>query len=187
MKSLCKNLLSNSSFLSHLAEHDKEEADRLKGKSCSCCQEGVLHSASYPRKPRGLGFPLTLLNTRRISFCCSECRKRTTPPSLQFFGRKIYSSLIIILALLLRSRDPRETLSRIRGILGVSERTIERWRGWLLTLLEIPEWKVMRQRLSPTFSLQKFPSSLLVEFQAEGRDHMDALFNMMKFLVLLPL
>lgn len=183
MKSLCAALLSNSSFLSLLAEVDKLEGERMKGARCSECQEGVLHCAYYPRMPRGLKFPLFLSNTRRISFCCSKCRKRTTPPSLQFCGRKVYSSLIVILSLLLRStRDPRHTLLSIRGVLGVSEKTIQRWRELVVTFLATAEWAALRLTLSPIFSTEHFPSSLMAEFKVKNSDETEAVRRMMHFL-----
>ena len=48
---------------------------------------GALHSATYPRKPHGLA-PELRADVRRYSLCCCRCRRRVTPPSARFFGRR---------------------------------------------------------------------------------------------------
>ena len=58
-----------------------------------CCCGGALHSARYPRKPRGVTAELLPPDYhRRLSFCCARdgCRRRTTPPSVRFLGRRVY-------------------------------------------------------------------------------------------------
>jgi hypothetical protein len=58
-----------------------------------------LHSARYPRKPRGIRYLLDGAYESRFSFCCATegCRHRTTPPSVRFLGRKVYLGVIVIL------------------------------------------------------------------------------------------
>jgi hypothetical protein len=45
--------------------------------------DGVLHSACYPRKPRGVRTALDASYRTRLSFCCARngCRRRNTPPA----------------------------------------------------------------------------------------------------------
>ncbi|MFH1269216.1 MAG: hypothetical protein ABIK89_26095 [Planctomycetota bacterium] len=59
---------------------------------------GPLHQANYPRKPRGEESDARPV--WRLSFCCGVegCRKRTTPRSLRFFGRKVYLGLTFVIA-----------------------------------------------------------------------------------------
>ncbi len=80
-------------FIQELYQEDVAEAERVKAAGCPHCG-GVLHCGNYQRKPRGIvGEALRLLGLDwRISFCCSneECRKRSTPKSVRFLGRKVY-------------------------------------------------------------------------------------------------
>jgi len=48
----------------------------------------------YPRKPRGIPFVPEESYEYRLRFCCAEdgCRRRITPPSVRFFGRKVFLS-----------------------------------------------------------------------------------------------
>ena len=70
---------------------DKDLAATTKKQGCSC--GGRLHCANYPRKPRGGCENLPQSYDYRLSFCCDRdgCRKRTTPPSVRFLGRKVSS------------------------------------------------------------------------------------------------
>ena len=72
-------------------------AGETRKKACPC--GGRLHSANYLRKPRGTPVQLPEQECLRFSFCCDRvgCRKRVTPPSVRFMGRKVYFGAIIIL------------------------------------------------------------------------------------------
>ena len=67
---------------------------------------GVLHSARYRRKPRGLPAGLGEEYRQRFSFCCAvrECRRRKTVRSLRFLGPKVYAAAIVVLVSALRVR-----------------------------------------------------------------------------------
>jgi hypothetical protein len=58
---------------------------------------GKLHSAKYKRKPRSGSKKCEELY--RHSFCCDQdgCRKRHTPPSIRFLGRRIYYGVVVVL------------------------------------------------------------------------------------------
>ena len=50
--------------------------------------EGPLHQAHYERKPRDA--PLIWMEEKsRFSFCCGHCRRRCTPASVRFLGRRV--------------------------------------------------------------------------------------------------
>jgi hypothetical protein len=36
-------------------------------------------------------------HSSRLSFCCAECRKRTTSMSVRFLGRRVYLALAVVL------------------------------------------------------------------------------------------
>ena len=61
--------------------------DEQKG-GCSC--GGVLHSARYPRKPRGIRSVLDASYDYRLSFCCATdgCRRRSTHHPFAFWAKK---------------------------------------------------------------------------------------------------
>ena len=84
-------------FWSFLRAVDQDLAKKTREKGCPC--GGRLHSANYPRKPRGTPVQLPEEECLRLSFCCDRdgCRKRTTPPSVRFLGPKVYLGAIVIL------------------------------------------------------------------------------------------
>ena len=67
---------------------DQDLADAIRKIGCPC--GGRLHSADYLRNPCGVAGGLIDELRIRLSFCCDRdgCRKRTTPPSVRFLGRK---------------------------------------------------------------------------------------------------
>ena len=79
---------------------DEASCDRVAAAGCSFCG-GPLHRSDYPRKPRG---GLLALGgeafTRRLSLCCGweGCRRRATPPSVRFLGRRVYLGAAVIVA-----------------------------------------------------------------------------------------
>ena len=76
-----------ASFWLFLFSVDQDLAQSAREKCCAC--GGRLHRADYPRKPRGAE-DLPQDYRYRFSFCCERegCRKRVTPPSVRFLGRK---------------------------------------------------------------------------------------------------
>jgi len=83
-------------FWSFLLTIDQDLAETARKKACPC--GGRLHCANYLRKPRGTPVQLPEPCRVRLSFCCDRdgCRKRVTPPSVRFLGRKVYLGAVII-------------------------------------------------------------------------------------------
>ena len=83
---MCHTLLHDPKLYTLLLQADEERAAKVRAAGCSC--GGVLHSAPYPRKPRGLPVQLRQLDHKRRSFCCnrSGCRSRYTPQSVFYLG-----------------------------------------------------------------------------------------------------
>ena len=87
-------------FFERLTAVDAMITAKVAASACSRCG-GPLHVGNYPRKPRG-----GLLATAgedfvlRFSLCCGRegCRRRTTPPSVRFLGRRVYLGAVVILA-----------------------------------------------------------------------------------------
>lgn len=156
---------------------DRELAAEARAAGCSACG-GTLHSARYPRKPRG-GVPAELRAEygRRESLCCAceGCRKRTTPPSVRFLGRRVYLGAVVVLVSAITGGVTARRAARIEALVGVSPRTLQRWRAWWLrTFPETPFWKGARARLSPPVDERRLPASLLERFDERWVDGLDA-------------
>ena len=87
-------------FFEQLEEEDARMAARVRLAGCPHC-EGRLDRADYPRKPRGgdLAAGGERLD-RRIGLCCARegCRRRATPPSVVFLGRRVYLGIAVLKA-----------------------------------------------------------------------------------------
>ena len=117
-------------FFGLLVELDEAVTRRVAAERCPACK-GPLHRGDYDRKPRGaLIAAAGEAFARRFSLCCGRegCRKRATPPSVRFLGRRVYLGAVVlvasIVALALRSA------AEIRRQTGVAARTTRRWLGW---------------------------------------------------------
>ena len=138
------------------------EAALVQSRHCSC--GAVLHRADYPRKPRGCPPELRPDFQTRFSFCCSQCRKRTTAVSVRFLGRRVYLGLAVVLMSVRRT-----TLSavavQVLEALAIPERTIARWRHWWLQVFPTtPLWQAACARFMPPVQIGLLPTSLLERF-----------------------
>lgn len=163
---MCHSSPLDTSFWSNLSQLDRFIADQIQSQGCQYCS-GKLHVANYPRKPRGehrdvLGPDYT----QRLSFCCSLCRKRTTPPSLRFLGRKVYLAGIVVLlsaGVVALGQQQRDVLLEA---LAVPTQTLHRWRRWWSGYLpDTPTWKAISGRFSPPIQAQALPGELLSRLQ----------------------
>lgn len=119
-----------SEFFEGLEQLDHTIAAAVREAGCVRCG-GRLHRGDFARKPRGGSrAEAGEGQTRRISFCCGAegCRKRATPPSLRFLGRRVYLEAAVLVASAIglaqaRARDIREAT-------GVPARTVRRWLAW---------------------------------------------------------
>ena len=162
---------------------DLAEIERVKG--CRYCP-GKLHRADYKRKPRGMKFwPKDPEDTKRLSFCCDQegCRRRHTPPSVRFLGRRVYGGVVAVLIPALAHGLKPERMVQIRQALDlmIDRRTLERWRQWWLGLFVGSSfWKEVRARFMPPLCQQTLPLSLCLSFEVEERR--DRLLELLKFL-----
>jgi hypothetical protein len=171
--------LADARLYELLARIDDDLAETAREAPCGLCG-GVLHSARFPRKPRGGPACLPAGFDARRSFCCCEddCRKRVTPPSVRFLGRKVYLGAVVVLATALRHGLTRRRVKGLRELLGVGARTLERWRAWWRTaFVESPWWKGARGRFLPPVATSSLPRSLLERFPGEGWEPLVALLR----------
>ena len=66
---MCHAFFNDSRFYQFLFRIDQDIAAEVQAGGCSC--GGVLHSACYPRKPRGIRCALDESCESRLSFCCA--------------------------------------------------------------------------------------------------------------------
>jgi hypothetical protein len=117
-------------FFAALEQFDAGMVHRVAEAGCARCG-GRLHRGDYDRKPRGaLLAPAGEAFVRRFSLCCGRegCRRRATPPSLRFLGRRVYLGAVVILASMV-ALGLRAT-GASRQATGVPARTTGRWVGW---------------------------------------------------------
>ena len=157
--------LSSASFLSYLRAVDEDLAAETRNKGCSC--GGHLHCANYPRKPRGTPAQLPEPQRIRLSFCCDRdgCRKRTTPPSVRFLGRKVYLAAIVILVSAMRQGPTPRRVRELSERFDAVESTIIRWQTfWREHFPQTPFWKVARASFLTVGEIVSLPYSLVDAF-----------------------
>jgi hypothetical protein len=153
--------LANPLLHQYLAKIDADLAEKVRLGGCLYCWMGVLHSARYKRKPRS--GEKESLELRRDSFCCDQdgCRKRHTPPSVRFLGRRVYWGVVVVLVSAAHHGITSERMRALRQALGIDRRTLERWRQWWLeSFVQSPYWKLARARFMPRLCEQTLPLSL---------------------------
>lgn len=166
---MCHAFLADSTFHDLLFRFDQDLAASVQAQGCRC--GGVLHSARYPRKPRGVPRPvLGPAYETRLSFCCAQdgCRRRTTPPSVRFLGRRVYLAAVVVLASVMVCGLTAKRLAQLQDRFQVSGRTLRRWRQWWQTaFVGSAFWRHAKGRLRPPVDVVDLPASLLNRFTAE--------------------
>jgi hypothetical protein len=169
-----QELHHSGSFWSFLLAVDKDLAECARGQGCSC--GGRLHCANYPRAPRSGSGDLPDGYRCRFSFCCDRdgCRKRVTPPSVRFLGRKIYLGAVVILISAMRQGPTPRRARELSSLFGIDRATIARWQAfWRDHVLRTPFWKDARARLVPVFEIVALPLSLVEAFGLTDDPYLD--------------
>jgi hypothetical protein len=157
--------IADINFFKQLADEDDRIAAQVKAGGCPECG-GRLDRADYPRKPRGgdVGAAGEVLDRRR-SLCCARegCRRRSTPPSLVFLGRRVYLAVTVVLA-----------AWRTTACLSPARRTVARWRGWFAALRDRPWWTETCARLSPWAEPTEILPAAIIDRVHHGRSRSHA-------------
>ena len=164
-----------------LEKIDKELAAQAGAAACEHCG-GTLHRGNYQRKPRGGVAVVVECWDRRYSFCCSQegCRKRKTPPSVRFLGRKVYAGVVVVLVAAMMHGPSARRAAQLHDALGIDIRTLKRWRQWWLDFFVCtPFWKAGRGRFMPVLDEGQMPFCLV---QAFGGDDRTGVIKLMEFL-----
>jgi hypothetical protein len=200
--------IAEDKFFALLEQEDARAAAAVKAVGCRHCG-GRLDRADYPRKPRGGSMAAAGESlVRRISFCCAQegCRRRATPPSLVFLGRKVYLGIVVVVASLLALTPPKPPPAPSPSIPPPTpqgpvslpptasssvpsspappppRRTVRRWLSWFQT--ELPRtafWQAARGRIWPPVVEQGLPRTLVERFVPD-RSVCDALRSTLGFL-----
>lgn len=160
-----QELNGGRTFWSFLTSVDEDLAECARRQGCPC--GGRLHSAHYPRAPRSSLDHLPQDYRCRFSFCCDRdgCRKRVTPPSVRFLGRKVYLGVVVILISAMRQGPSPRRVRELSSAFGVDSATITRWQAfWRDHVPKTPFWKRARARLVPIVEIVALPLSLVEAF-----------------------
>jgi len=159
-----------------LEEVDRDLALKAQAVGCEHCG-GALHRGDYTRKPRGgPGWE------KRHSFCCSRqgCRKRKTPVSVRFLGRKVYVGVVVVLVSAVMHGASEQRVKRLRQALGIDRRTLQHWREWWTrTFAQGRLWRAAQGRFRRPILEKRLPLGLVEAF---GAQQGNGLVNLMKFL-----
>lgn len=162
---MCHELPRGSDFWSFLVSVDRDVADRRRQVGCDC--GGRLHAAHYPRKPRGSPEALPDEFNHRFSFCCDRdgCRKRVTPPSVRFLGRRVYLGAIVILVAAMQQGLTPRRVRDLASMIGADRTTLLRWQVfWRERFPQTKFWKVARAQLVLHVNITFLPQAFLQAF-----------------------
>ena len=164
-----QSVLGDERLFELLGWIDQDLAQGGQGKGCGRCG-GRLDRADYARKPRGMPVELGTEHTVRRSFCCAAegCRRRNTPPSARFLGRRVYVGAAIVGITALRAGARRGEARALRVWLGVSGRTLARWRRWWREVFAASAfWRNARGQLRTPVPARALPGGLLRRFAGD--------------------
>ena len=176
---MCQKLLGDAKLYELQLKYDEDLADEARAARCSECR-GRVDAANYPRKPRGELTKLPDGYEMKFSFCCATegCRSRNTPPSVRFLGRRVYLGAVVVLACAMQQGVSPVRAERLHELLGVSLRTLARWREWWMTaFVESDFWKAAKAFISPPTDESGLPLSLLERFRGDEEERLVALLR----------
>jgi len=170
---MCHTFFKDSRFYRFLFQIDQDIANEVKLAGCAHCG-GTLHVACYPRKPRGIRGVLDTTYETRLSFCCANegCRRRCTPPSVRFLGRKVYLGTLVVLVTAMEHGLSAKHRQRWIEQLDIYPQTLARWRRWWRTIFPASRcWQANRGQFIPPVDIHQLPGALLGRLCGENLRH----------------
>lgn len=167
-------VLRSVRFFAFLHLLDVDLARRVQDAGCKFC-EGRLHAARYPRSLRGVPEEAAPLFAKRESFCCDRegCRRRATPPSVAFFGRRVYHAAMVVLVSALAHGASERRLARLTRFFGIDRRTLLRWQVfWLEAFPESDFFRAEAGRFAPPLDPRRLVRDLLRRFAGSSRERL---------------
>lgn len=172
-------LVRDPRFYATTLRIDRSLLAEARSKGCATCGD-VLHAADFTRKPRGGPGDPGEDADMRFSLCCAnrECRSRHTPASVRFLGRKVYLGAVVTLVSAMRHGVTPARMRKLREHLGVSRRTVERWRAWWReAFAESAFWRAAAGTVLPPVEPGLLPASLLERFVGNDEARLLALLR----------
>jgi hypothetical protein len=160
-----QSLLQDKRFFAFLFQCDQDIAREAQMERCPFCG-GPLHQANFARKPRGGAIEIGSPEALRLSFCCGreDCRRRVTPASLRFLGRRVYLAAAVALAAAMGGASG----SALARFVDVSQRTLRRWRRWWQERFPRTRlWIATCGRLRQPIASRDLPGALLAAFAGD--------------------
>ncbi len=169
-----EKILKRGNFFKLLEMYDFKIAQAAKAGMCPYCG-GKLNCGNYPRKSRGImGWD------KRHSFDCSRCRRRTTPPSVRFLGRRVYAGVVVVLIGAMMHGASAGRAQILAEKLKIDRRTVQRWLiWWREVFMESGFWKGARSRFMPPVDAARMPLGLVEAF---GAERCGGMVNLLRFL-----
>lgn len=165
------DVLSDSRFFVLLTQFDQDLAAQARAAGCRC--GGRLHSARYPRKPRGGPADLGPAYEWRLSFCCAEdsCRRRVTPPSMRYLGRRVYLGVVVVLVSAMEHGLSMRRVATLHQHMGIGLRTLRRWRQWWHSVFTRSHvWQAARGRFLLPIADDALPHAMLERLRGSATD-----------------
>lgn len=178
---MCHKVLGDARFHALQLKFDEDLAAETRAKRCPICG-GRLDSARYPRKPRGAPAALPTGYEIRFSFCCAseDCRRRRTPPSMRFLGRRVYLGAVVVLVTAMQHGPTPTRVARLQKLFGISLRTLARWREWWRTaFVKSAFWVETRALLAQPVTEESLPHSLLECFSGDEESRLISLLRLL--------
>lgn len=166
---MCHDTRLPTNFHSVLLDLDLQLIEAAREAGCPACG-GVLHRADYPRKPWGISTRHRHYYTMRFSLCCTRdgCRRRVTPRSVRFLGRRRYSGYWVVLLTALSQGPSSRRARHLCRVLGLSARALTRWRSWWRERFGRSRcWREQRGHFLP--APRQLPADLLNRFTGTNR------------------
>jgi len=162
---------ASDKFVEVLCAMDARVAARVQAAGCPHCG-GRMDQAHYPRKPRVGAFGEVLVGfSTRFSFCCARegCRRRATPPSVRFLGRKVYAGAVVVVAAVMALLEA--SSARVKADTGVPVRTVRRWLTyWQTQLIATALWRSVQGLFVPAIDTTMMPLAIIDRFATTDPD-----------------
>jgi hypothetical protein len=103
-----------------------------------------------------------------LSLCCGKegCRRRKLPPSVLFWGRRVYwASVLLVVTALRQGRDHGYTVEKLKALFGVTRPTLTRWFCYFRQIFPFSQsWRRLSGRLMPPVTEDELPGGLIERF-----------------------
>jgi hypothetical protein len=97
---------------------------------------------------------------------------------LRFLARKVYLGAVVVLISALRCGPTPARMRTLEELIGVSRRTVARWRRWWCEeLVDTPFWRAASGTLMPPVQRAQLPASLLERFAGSALERLLALLR----------